>query len=396
MKRNNIIGIILIIAVILGLVYFVDNHGTKERETVKIGQISALSGFGSDIGQEERNGALLAVEYTNSHGGINGKTLEMISEDVSIDKLKVTSSAIQKLVNVDKVLAIVGPQWDDTASIAVPLSRDLKIPIISPNSSPQVEEKTGSDYFFGTFYSDEVGIRVMLKFAKEKGYKRIAIIQPANFGFWKYTEDLMKNNASEYGVEIVSEEYGTDFANTDYKTLIAKAKQSNPDAIFGAYEELECPFLKQARDQGLDVPLLSTESAGTPKALKDCGRALENSLYYSTPKQDGKYKEFEKTYIARFGSAPLSPSAVTSYDAILVTVEAMKNSKALNGATLDSTTSNGLTSARDAIRNEIAKIKFTNGSSMSEIAFDQKGFVITKDDAFMVKSVKGGEFVEVK
>jgi branched-chain amino acid transport system substrate-binding protein len=381
MKRNNIVGIILAIAIILAIMYFTGGGGKKGLETVKIGQISALSGFGADVGQEERNGALLAVEYINSNGGVNGRKIEMISEDVSIDKLKVTSSAIQKLVNVDKVLAIVGPQWDDAASIAVPLSKELKIPIVSPNSSPQVEEKIGSDYFFGTFYSDEVGIKTILKFAKERGYKRIAIVQPANFGFWKYTADLMKNNAGMYGVEIVSEEYGNDLANTDYKTLIAKTKQKNPDAVFGAYAELECLFIQQAKNQGLNAPLLSTESAGTPKALKDCPSTIEGSLYYSTPRQDPKYKEFENSYTTRFGSKPLSPSAVTSYDAMLVVVEAMKNSKTLD---------------RDSIKDEITKIRFTKGSSMPEVVFDKKGFVVTKDDAFIIKEVKGGEFMEVR
>lgn len=391
MKRNNIIGIILAIAVILVIMYFASGNSIKSQETVKIGQISALSGFGSDVGQEERNGALLAVEYVNSNDGINGKKIEMISEDVSIDKLKVTSSAIQKLVNIDKVLAIVGPQWDDAASIAVPLSKDLKIPIISPNSSPQVEEKVVSDYFFGTFYSDEIGIKTILKFAKEKGYKRIAIVQPANFGFWKYTSDLMKNNAESYGAEIVSEEYGNDLANTDYKTLIAKAKQSNPDAVFGSYAELECPFVQQAKNQDLNVPLLSTESAGTVKVLKDCPSTVEGSLYYSTPRQDSKYDEFEKAYVARFGSKPLSSSAVTSYDAILVVAEAMKNSKDINSANAED-----LTLVRNSIRDEVAKIRFVKGSSMSEIIFDQKGFVVTKVDAFMIKGVKGGEFGKIE
>jgi len=385
MKKTNIIGIIVLIGVLGGYLYLSGNKGGMEGEAIKVGQISALSGFGSDVGQEEQNGALLAVEYVNKNGGVGGRKLEMISEDVSIDKLKVTSSAIQKLVNVDKVLAIVGPQWDEPASIAVPLSLDLKIPIISPNSSPQVEEKVSSPYFFGTFYSDEVGIKAILKFAKEKGYKRIAIVQPAGFGFWKYTSDLMKNNAREYDVEIVSEEYGNDLANTDYKTLIAKAKQSNPDAVFGSYADLECLFIQQAKNQGLNVPLLSTGSAGTPKALANCAETLEGSLYYSTPGLDSKYAEFEKAYTARFGSKPLSPSAVTSYDAMLVTAEAMRKAvesdEELN---------------REGIMNEIAKIKFTKGSSMPEIVFDEKGFVITKADAFMMKGVRGGEMVEMK
>jgi branched-chain amino acid transport system substrate-binding protein len=385
MKKINIIAAIVLIGVLGGYLYLSGNKGEMEGKVIKVGQISALSGFGSDVGQEERNGALLAVEYINKNGGVEGRKIEMISEDVSIDKLKVTSSAIQKLVNVDKVLAIVGPQWDDSASIAVPLSLDLKIPIISPNSSPQVEEKVSSPYFFGTFYSDEVGIKTILKFAKKKGYKRVAIVQPAGFGFWKYTSDLMKNHAKDYGVEIVSEEYGNDLANTDYKTLIAKAKQTKPDAVFGSYADLECLLIQQAKNQGLNVPLLSTESAGTPKALANCTGTLEGSLYYSTPGQDSKYAEFEKAYIARFGSKPLSPSAVTSYDAMLVTVEAMRK-----------TVVSGRELSREGIMNEITKIKFTKGSSMPEIVFDKMGFVITKDDAFVLKGVRGGEFVEAK
>ena len=66
---------------------------------------------------------------------------------------------------------------------------------------------------------------------------------------------------------------------------------------------------------------------------------------------------------------------------MLVVVESMKNAKTLD---------------RDSIKDEITKMRFTKGSSMPEIAFDQKGFVITKEDAFIVKGVQGGEFVEVR
>lgn len=382
MKKSSIFAIILIIAIIVGLIYINGLENKKESGIIKIGQISALTGVGSDIGQEERNGALLAVEYINKNGGVNGKKIEMISEDVSIDKLKNTSSAIQKLVNIDKVSAIIGPQWDEASTIAVTMSKDLQIPIVSPNSSPQVEQKVNSKYFFSTFYSDEVGIKTIARFAKEKGYKRIAIVEPVNFGFWKYTSDLFKKYAKENGIEIVSEEYGNDFANTDYKTLIAKAKMSNPDAVFGSYAELECLFLKQAKDQGLNVPLLSTESAGTPKAMSSCSTILENSLFYSTPVQAGKYMEFEKTYTERFGSKPLSPSAVTSYDAVLIIAEAMREG--------------GETQNANEIVKQLEKMKFSKGSSLPEIIFDDLGFVITKDDAFTVNGVKAGEFVEVR
>ena len=167
--------------------------------------------------------------------------------------------------------------------------------------------------------------------------------------------------------------------------MIAKAKQSNPDAVFGSYADLECLFIQQAKNQGLNVPLLSTGSAGTPKALANCAPTLEGSLYYSTPGQDSKYAEFERAYAVRFGSKPLSPSAVTSYDAMLVATEAMRKAMASDGEL-----------SREGIMNELTKIKFTKGSSMPEIVFDEKGFVITEDGAFVVKGVVGGEMVDAK
>jgi len=381
MNKAKIISVILAILVIIAFIYVGNKSSLSTENPIKIGQISALSGVGSDIGVEERNGALLGVEEINKKGGILNRKIELVSEDVSLDKLNQTGSSFQKLVHVDNVVAIVGPQWDEPGSIAVALSKDLQIPVVSPNVSPQVESEVNSEYFFSTFYSNKVGIEVLLKFAQEKGYKRIAIIQPANFGFWKYTSDLFKNSAKESGIEIVTEEYGDNFGNTDYKTLIAKAKQSNPDAIFGSYADLECLFLQQAKNQGLMIPLLSTESAGTPKALADCGGILQDSLYFSTPKQEGKYMKFEEAYEKRFGAKPLSPTAVTAYDAMYIVAESIQNGKSAE---------------RAVVRDEIEKIVYTDGASMSEIKFDQKGFVVTDASTFMIKTVQDSNFVEVK
>jgi branched-chain amino acid transport system substrate-binding protein len=354
---------------------------SKSSEIIKIGQVSSLSSVGSDIGVEERNGALLALEEINAKGGIKDKQLEMISEDSSEDKIRNAASVFQKLVNVDKVIGIVGPQWDGSGTVAVSMSKELKVPVISPNVSPQVEKDVNSEYFFSNFYSNEVGIQVLLEFAKEKGYKNIAIVQPANVSFWEYTSRLFRENAPDYGITVVSEEYGTDFLNSDYKTIITKAKQKNPDALFGSYSDLECSFLKQAKGQGLNVPLLSTESAGNPKVLKDCPEVLEESLYYSTPKQYENYKDFESKYEKRFGTKPLSPTAVTAYDAMMILVQAIENADSLD---------------RQSVRNELEKIEFKKGYSMPEIKFDELGFVITNKETFTVKTVKNAEFVDAE
>ncbi len=113
MKQNFILGFIGL--VIIGAVGFsamthapTDVSGTP----IKVGGIAALTGVGVANGEEVRKGAELAVKEINASGGVLGRPIEYIVEDVSIDKLDVAGTVTQKLISIDKVSVIVGPQWD--------------------------------------------------------------------------------------------------------------------------------------------------------------------------------------------------------------------------------------------------------------------------------------------
>src|SRR3989344_534337 len=247
----------IIVVIIGGGYYFLSQKSSSQQvsgDPIKIGQMSALTGVGSDIGEEERNGALLAAEEINARGGIQGRPIEILSTDAPAFDLKQVVSAGEKLISVDKVLAIVGPQWDGAAEVMAITSAKRKTPVISPNASTDIEAKVNSPYFFTTWPDNEIGVRELLKFAAARGWRKIAIIEPANFSFWLYTANLFEKNAPEFGVQIVSKEMGTDYAVVDYRTLIAKAKTKSPDALFGSYADLECVFLKQSKELGLGVP----------------------------------------------------------------------------------------------------------------------------------------------
>lgn len=349
--------------------------------TIKIGQASTLSGLGADIGGDERNGALLAVEQINAKGGVNGKKLEMISTDINQLNLKEASSAMKKLIEIDNVVAVVGPQWDAAGSIAAAMSKETKTVFVSPNVSPEVEKDVNSEYLFSTWYSDESGIKADLEFMKNKGYKKISVIQPSNGSFWGFTTALLKKNAPAYGIEIVSEEYGSDFSNIDYRTLITKTKKYNPDAVFGSYSDLGCTFLQQVRNQGINVPFISTSSAGNPKILTECADLLSDSLYFSTPKKVDTHEKFEKAYEERFGARPTSPTAITAYDAMYIVAEAIEKTNSTDS---------------EKIKDYIANISFEKGSSLSKIEFDELGFVKTPEEAFEMQTVKNGQFVELE
>lgn len=380
--KNKIIWAVVII-VIIGLVWISKDKELVSGEVIKIGQMSGLSGIGADIGEEERNGALLAVEEINSKGGIKRRLIEMISEDTPPFDLKVGASVAEKLITVSNVLAIVGPQWDGQGEVVSAISANRQVPVVSPNVSKDIESKINSPYFFTTWPDNEVGIKELLKFAKAKGWSKIAVVQPANFSFWLYTTTLLEKNASDYGIEIVSKEMGTDFSVFDYRTLITKTKPKNPDAIFGSYADLECVFLRQSKELGLNIPLLSTESAGNPKALSECADLMENRLYFATPAQSYGYDKFTKSYEKRFERKPISPSAVTAYNAVLVLAEVMND---LVDSKQEIT--------RENIKNALDKIRFEGGVSTSVVEFDEKGFIITPPEAFEIRTVQKGQFIK--
>ena len=82
--------------------------GARSQEAIKIGGLLETSGFIASLGQPGLEGAMLAVEQINAKGGIAGKKLELININTESDNTK-TVSAVKRLIEQDKVAAIVGP-----------------------------------------------------------------------------------------------------------------------------------------------------------------------------------------------------------------------------------------------------------------------------------------------
>ncbi len=348
-------------------------------EPVKVGFISAQTGVGVAVGAEELKGARLAVIEANAAGGINGRPIELVAEDLSLDKLKNATAVTSKLINIDKVIAIVGPQWDEPAAAIIPAIDAAKIPTISQNSTSDVETALSSDYFFSAWPDNRVGIESLLEFAEERNLKNVAIIRLLDGGFWQFTRNLFVEGAPKHGITVVSDENVGNPLATDFRTVIAKTKVKKPDAVFIVFSEVsECAFLKQAKELGLDVPVLSTESAGNNASLAQCPSLLGN-LHFSAPRQTAAYGTFAAAFKGEFDTLPEFPSAATAYDAVRVVIQAIKDADMQGGAVL-----------RDAIAN----IKDYPGTFIPQISFSKEGFVITPSDTYAMQTVRDGKFTQ--
>lgn len=381
--KNTQKVLILILVLIIGFTYF--SVSTKEKvdlsaEPVKIGGIFALTGLGSSQGEQEKKGAELAVKKINEEGGINGHQLLLISEDVSLDKLNVAGNVAHKLIDVDKVEAIVGTTWDEPAQAILPIIESAKVPMVGQNQTRQLEKEKSFDYFFSTWYNNEVGIDTLLSFAKGEGYKKIAIIRPIPVGFYQFTSDLINKKAESYGITITDNINANDVGMVDIRTPITKIKSHSPDAVFTIVSDFtECSYLKQSKELGLNVPMITTESARDVNALKNCGKLMENTRI-SYPKVTNSYDDFEKSYKSEYGTIPETPSVMTTYDAVMIIADSLKKTNGEGG---------------EKLRDVIAQTKDYKGVSLPSITFDDIGFVITPSDAFEMQTVKNGEFIKV-
>lgn len=379
---NKKTGWIISVIVILILILIVLRSQGEDASPIKIGSVSALTGVGVAIGEEEYKGTRLAVDEINKAGGVKGRPLVLISEDVSIDKLKNAGSVANKLVSVDKVVAIVGPQWDEPMLAMLPITEKAQVPLIGPDTTDAVESDTVGTYLFSTWYDNRVGVDAILKYAQEKGLKKIAILRPLNAGFWKFASDLVAANASKYGLTIIDDvDVGNPLA-TDFRTFITKLKQKNPQAIFFVMADpSQCIFFKQMKEQGFTVPVLATEAAGNNASLTQCASDMSN-LYFSTPSVDhAGYKEFEKAFMASYGRLPQFPSAVTAYDAVKVLAIALEKTDGQGGPIL---------------QKALSETKGVRGASQPELTFKENGFVITPADAFEMRMVRDGKFVKAE
>src|SRR5262245_6890286 len=146
------------------------------QEAIKVGGLLETSGFIASLGQPGLEGAMLAVEQINAKGGIAGKKLELININTESDNTK-TVSAVKRLTEQDKIVAIVGPMNSGSSFASIDTVQRSETPMISNGGSrgivlPAADKK----WIFLAPLTDVLVQSVMLADMKKKGVKKIALL----------------------------------------------------------------------------------------------------------------------------------------------------------------------------------------------------------------------------
>ncbi|MBI2635777.1 ABC transporter substrate-binding protein [Candidatus Peregrinibacteria bacterium] len=288
--------------------------------TIKIGYIGPLTGDAASYGVDTLNGVKMKIEEINAAGGINGRQIEIVAEDGKCTGSEAASAA-QKLVNVDKVIAIVGGQCSGETLAAAPIAEEGKVVIVSPVSSSPDVTKAG-DYVFRDYPSDALKTKAMAKYFAEEKITKVAMISE-NTDFASAFRASLKENLPADAVvfdEVV--EPGT----KDFRTLMTRLKNVKFDTFFpnAQSDATMAAMMQQFRDQGMKQPAISHDIADSVTLAKLAPEAVEGMWVINVP-TSGQGTSFETDFTAKYGAAQATIAfAAHAYDAAGVIAEALK------------------------------------------------------------------------
>ncbi len=293
------------------------------EKVIRVGALLPLTGEAAPYGKAAQQAIQLAVEEVNAAGGVNGKRVQVVYEDSRLDP-KTAASAANKLCDVDKVRAIIGPMASATVEAVLPIAQRKKAVVISPAAT--AHGLSGKEGFFRTIVSDVYDGTAMAEFAYRKpGFRRVPVLYVEAAGPAGVAQSFIKR-FKQLGGTVPVVEVGPPNA-TDFRAQLTKINAADPDAVyFAAYAVETATILKQAKELGLNKQMLTHQLAEDPEVRERAGEAA-NGVIYTTPKLDRTtggpaVKAFYDKFKKKYGEEPRN-FASNSYDALKLVVKAI-------------------------------------------------------------------------
>ncbi|NMA86245.1 MAG: ABC transporter substrate-binding protein [Tissierellia bacterium] len=333
--------------------------GSVDSDVIKIGVFEPMTGANAAGGEMTVEGIKLANEVK---GEILGKKVELVIVDNKSDKVE-AANAVSRLIEKDKVVAIIGSYGSSLSMSAGDIVKQKEVPAVgcSP-TNPLVT--LNNDYYFRVCFIDPFQGTVMANYAfKDLGARKAAIIQDVNqdysIGLSKYFMDAFKELTGDPDSIVEISSYNT--GDQDFSAQLTNAKGKNPDVIFapGNYGE-SALLIRQARDLGMDVPILGGDTWESPEFLSIGGDAVEGTVFSThftaeSPVTDVS-KVFLDDYKEKFGK-DANAFAALGYDAYMVILDAIERAGSADSK---------------AIKDELAKTKNFVGAT-GNITLDENG-----------------------
>jgi len=202
---------------------------TAEKEPIKIGIFGPHTGRFADMGTQALKGAQFAIKEVNAQGGIDGRQIKLYEYDDRGDRKEAVSVA-RKMIEQDKVAAVIAGSVSLTNIAAAPVINSLKIPMVASFSNALNIVKDHPYCFRWCSVGDVQGYVMAHHAVKEKGFKNFALfIQDEEYG--RGIGNGMEVGLEKFGGKIVYKALYSP-GEKEFRSHLTHIKSLNPDAVF--------------------------------------------------------------------------------------------------------------------------------------------------------------------
>lgn len=358
--------------------------GFAQAQEIKVGAVLSVTGPASFLGDPEKRTLEMAVEDVNAKGGIGGKKVKLVIYDDAGDPNAARTFAT-RLVEEDKVSAMIGGSTTGTTMAMIPVFEDAQIPFISLAGAVQIIQPV-KKWVFKTPHTDTMACEKIFADMKTRGTTKIGMISGTD-GFGKSMRDQCVAVAGKSGIEILHEEsYGPRDTDMTPQLTNIKNKAGVQAVINPGFGQGPAIVTRNYKQLGLAVPLYQSHGVASKQFIELAGPAAEgvrlpaSALLVASklPDSDPQKKVvvgYSTAYTKKTGQ-PVSTFGGHAFDGFNIWAEAVVRAKSDKPA---------------AVRDEIEKTKGFMGTAgvVNMSATDHMGLDLT---AFRMLEIKNGDW----
>ncbi|WP_051284003.1 ABC transporter substrate-binding protein [Desulforegula conservatrix] len=352
----------------------------------KIGCVFSVTGNTSWLGEPQKKTVEMIADEINAKGGIKGRKISLFIEDNQGDNTR-TVNAVKKLVQKDKVCAIIGPSESGTTMAVIPVIQKMEtpVPLLSCAAAEEITKPASErKWIFKMGQNDSDAVRRIYENMNKKGIKKVGILTATN-GFGNAGRKKLTEMASEFGLQIVSDETYNP-SDTDMTAQLLKIQKAGAEAAVNwSIVPAQSIVPKNMKQLKMSIPLYQSHGFANVKYAEAAGDAAEGLVFpagrvmaVSTlpdgHPQKAVLNEYKTAYEAKYKDH-VSTFGGHAYDGLWLVVKAIE----------------AVGDDPAKIRDYIETAQFTGtGGQFKFSAADHNGL---DKNAFEMLTVKNGQFV---
>lgn len=364
---------------------------------IKLGTLTPLTGAGGPYGPVMASTVKAVLDEVNAAGGVLGRQFQLVSEDDQTNP-EAGVRAARKLIDVDKVSAIMGTWASSVTTAVAPLCWESKTFLATVSGADSITALPHQGFLVRTQPNTTLQGRKFGEFALELGAKKVFFMCPQT-PFYQSQLDSMKIALEKKGGQIDSLVY--DDKKPSLRTEVDTALRGQPDVIvLGGYTPDTSVLLKDLFRANFKGKLVGFAYSVNQKLIDALPADVSEGIYTLSPSSDSSSQAYKRVVEITKMASP-DPYSCQIYDHVSLIVLAMASAKATSGEAIKEHIRRVSQGGGEKVESALAGLKLLAAGKKIDYSgasgpcdFTDIGDIT--DSKFRYEQVKGGKLTQLK